>query len=200
MNELTARQQAVLSFLKDYAKTAQSFPSLSVIAQHFGISRHSAKFHVDALRRKGFVQKQENQNYFALTEHLEQDPNQFELVCEISAGIPDFSEPAVDPQNISFNSQFFGGGNQKALTVSGQSMSGDMIDDGDIAIIRLQKIIGRHDIAAVRVYGEGITLKRLSRSRQAITLIPSNPQFKPQTYPSDQVEVLGKLVGVVRKQ
>jgi repressor LexA len=77
-------------------------------------------------------------------------------------------------------------------------MSGDAISDGDIAMIRMQREAVLGDILAVRVDGE-ITLKRIRQVDDRIELLPSNREFSVRSVPAEQVEILGKLVGIVRK-
>ena len=95
---------------------------------------------------------------------------------------------------LNFDPSYFSKGEVKVLTVNGDSMLGDSICDGDLALITPQKNARKNDIVAVRVEAEGITLKRLEKKGEMITLIPSNPRFKKKTFSSSEVSVLGKFV------
>lgn len=199
MNELTTKQKKVLAFVKMKVLEKGQFPSLAVIAERFGISRVASKRYLDTFLAKGLIRKnEERDSYFAFNDPALQQSSTFELVADIAAGSPVHAEEQA--KLISINPQFFGGGQQKLLRVSGDSMLGDQICDGDLAIIKLQKIIGKHDIAALRVEGEGITLKRVKRTKEYLSLIPSNPVFPIRRFTPEQVETIGKLVGVIRKQ
>jgi repressor LexA len=77
-------------------------------------------------------------------------------------------------------------------------MSGDSIDDGDIAMIKRQQEAGKGDILALRIEDE-ITLKRLRIEGDKAQLLPSNPEYSIRVVPASQVEILGKLVGIIRK-
>ena len=51
-------------------------------------------------------------------------------------------------------------------------------------------------------YCEGwceITLKRLIIKGDKAELLPSNPEHSMRVVPADQLEILGKLVGIIRK-
>jgi len=118
-------------------------------------------------------------------------------VEKISAGAP---MPVFDETGESFSvdHDFFGGGDIRAIRVSGESMSGDSIADGDIAMIKLQKDANKGDILAVRIDDE-ITLKRIKLVDDAFQLLPSNPEFPVREVPAQNLQIIGKLVGVIRK-
>ncbi|MFA6770745.1 MAG: translesion error-prone DNA polymerase V autoproteolytic subunit [Bacteroidales bacterium] len=62
--------------------------------------------------------------------------------------------------------------------VSGQSMIEDGINDGDLLII--DKSIEPFEDALAVCYLDGeFTLKRVKREKEAILLVPANPEFKP---------------------
>ena len=77
-------------------------------------------------------------------------------------------------------------------------MSGDAIADGDIAMIKRQQEANKNDVLALRIEDE-ITLKRLRLSGDRAELLPSNPLHDIRSVPADRVEIIGKLVGIVRK-
>ena len=119
------------------------------------------------------------------------------LVAKISAGAP---MPVFDETSESFsvNHEFFGGGDIRGIRVSGESMTGDSIADGDIAMIKLQKDANKGDILAVRIEDE-ITLKRIKLMGDTCQLLPSNPDFPIREVAAESLQIIGKLVGVVRK-
>ncbi len=87
-----------------------------------------------------------------------------------------------------------------ALRMKGQSMERARLHDGDLALIRMQDTIEDGEIAALCV-GENLdeaTIKRVHFVEDYITLLPQSddPQHQALTYRSDQVRVVGKVVGV----
>ena len=146
-------------------------------------------------RKKGWVQKQSS---FGLTEYAKSEPCTFPLVATIPAGVPIEAFDQTD-RTVQFSQEYFGKGDLKAVTISGDSMSGDSICDGDIAIIQMQSQIAKDDIAVVRIEKSEVTLKRVRKKKNTIELIPSNPRYKVREIHTGDVEILGKLVGVVRK-
>ena len=57
MEALTDIQQAVYDYTRKALQQGQPFPSLREIAQHFGFQHTTARFHLKALEKKGYVQQ-----------------------------------------------------------------------------------------------------------------------------------------------
>jgi repressor LexA len=69
--------------------------------------------------------------------------------------------------------------------------------DGDFVVIRRQPECADGEIVAALVDGEEATVKRLRHDGGRVRLDPANQALRP-LYP-EQVEVLGKVVGVFRR-
>lgn len=195
MEELTGRQKEVLKIIKEETTRGRAFPTFREIAGTLGINISAVQGHIHALQKKGWIQKQDN---FTLTKDAFLDPSTFPLVATIPAGVPLEAFDQTDC-NIQFSHDYFGKGKILAVNISGDSMAGDSICDGDVAIIQLQNHIDKNDIAVVRVDHSEVTLKRIRKKKNIIELIPSNPRHKVKEVPAENVEILGKLVGVVRR-
>ena len=217
MEALTDIQQAVYDYTRKALQQGQPFPSLREIAQHFGFQHTTARFHLKALEKKGYVRQRSQRvsDYLLpdlsnnlshdlshdLSHEIEVHPGSFsgtfDLVARIPAGVP---SPVFDetPQSFSVTHDFFGGGDILGLTVVGDSMSGDSIADGDIAMIKRQQEANKGDILALRIEDE-ITLKRLQIKSDKAHLLPSNPEHPVRVVPAASLEILGKLVGIIRK-
>ncbi|MHA3913348.1 transcriptional repressor LexA [Halovulum sp. GXIMD14793] len=85
-----------------------------------------------------------------------------------------------------------------ALEVKGDSMINAGINNGDIVVIREQDTAENGDIVVALVEGHEATLKRLRKRGNAIALEAANPAFETRLYVADQVQVQGKLVGLIR--
>jgi repressor LexA len=207
MQTLTAIQQAVYDYTREALEQGLPFPSLREIANQFGFKHTTARFHLKALEKKGFIKQRSQRvsDYLLAGEFAgkvtgkQQDfrPAQFRLAARIPAGVP---SPAFDESSeyFSVDHDFFGGGDIQAIRVAGESMSGDSIADGDIAMIKLQSEANKGDILAVRIEDE-ITLKRIKLVGDRCQLIPSNPDFSIREVPARNLQIIGKLVGVIRK-
>ena len=198
MQALTDIQQAVYDYTRQAIGQGQPFPSLRDIAARFGFQHTTARFHLKALEKKGYIQQRPQRvSDYMLSGEDEFPGLSFDLVARIPAGAPSqvFDE---SPESLTVTAEFFGGGKVLAVRVVGDSMSGDAIVDGDIAMIRCQQEAAGNDILALRVDGE-ITLKRLRLEGDRALLLPSNPEHSVRRVAARQVEIIGKLVGLVRK-
>ena len=90
------------------------------------------------------------------------------------------------------------------LECEGDSMIGARIYDGDIVCIHKDAEIRSGDIAAVRVDGEAVTLKRIKIFDDHLVLQPENPDYKPLSFWEEEmntVQIIGKathFISVVR--
>ncbi len=71
--------------------------------------------------------------------------------------------------------------------------------DGDYALIKKANTARDGEIVVALVRGEEATLKYLRREGQRIRLDPANSLYEPQYFESHEVEVQGKLAGLLRR-
>jgi len=91
-----------------------------------------------------------------------------------------------------------GNANHYALEVKGDSMINAGINDGDIVVIRETSTADSGDIVVALVEGHEATLKRFRRNGSMIALEAANPAYETRLFRDDQVEVQGRLVGLIR--
>ena len=115
----------------------------------------------------------------------------------IAAGVP--IEALEGGTMLSVPSALLGAGEHYALEVSGDSMVEAGILDGDYALIRRTNTARDGEIVVALVRGEEATLKYLRREDGMIRLDPANAAYDPQVYRSNEVEVQGKLAGLLRR-
>ncbi len=198
MQSLTDIPQAVYDYTRQALHQGRPFPSLRDIAGRFGFQHTTARFHLKALEKKGYIrQRSQRVSDYMLADEMQDGNDAFDLVARIPAGVP---LPVFDETRESFSvtHDFFGGGDILAVRVIGDSMSGDSIAEGDIAMIKRQSEANKGDILALRIEDE-ITLKRIELQDDQARLLPSNPLHDIRTVSASQLEILGKLVGIVRK-
>ncbi|MFY0311054.1 transcriptional repressor LexA [Leisingera sp. D0M16] len=120
------------------------------------------------------------------------------VMGRIAAGVPIEAisqvshQVAVPGGMISPNGQHF------ALEVKGDSMIEAGINDGDIVVIRETEAADNGDIVVALVEGQEATLKYYHRQGGMIALEAANPVYETRRYPEDQVQVQGRLVGLIR--
>jgi repressor LexA len=87
-----------------------------------------------------------------------------------------------------------------ALQVKGTSMIDALIDDGDIVLMQHTNTAEDGEMVAVWLKDqEEATLKRIYREPRRIRLQPANCQMKPLYQDPENIEVQGKVIGVIRK-
>ena len=91
-----------------------------------------------------------------------------------------------------------GRGEHYALKVSGDSMTGEGILDGDIVVIESCETPNNGDIVVALIEQAEVTLKRLRRRNDAIALEPANSNYETRILPPDRVQFQGRLVGLIR--
>ena len=120
------------------------------------------------------------------------------LMGRIAAGTP-VEALAEETERLQVPETLLGrGGRHYALEVRGESMIGAGINEGDIVLIREQSTAENGDIVVAVVEGYEATLKRFRRRGDMIALEAANPDFETRVLPRGQVEVQGRLVGLIR--
>ena len=92
-----------------------------------------------------------------------------------------------------------GAGEHFVLEVQGDSMINAGILDGDFVVIRRTNTANSGEIVVALVMGEEATLKRLRKKGASIALEAANPAYETRIFGPDQVQVQGKLVGLIRR-
>ncbi len=83
--------------------------------------------------------------------------------------------------------------------ISGDSMKGIGINDGDLAIIQRNPHAKNRDIVLALIDGGSLTLKRYFDEGDKIVLKPENMEMDPLFFNKSKVEILGKLIAIIRK-
>ncbi len=115
----------------------------------------------------------------------------------IAAGVP--IEALEGTSMLPVPAALLGSGEHYALEVSGDSMVEAGILDGDYALVRRTDTARDGEIVVALVRGEEATLKYLRRERGMVRLDPANAAYDPQYYQPHEVQVQGKLAGLLRR-
>jgi repressor LexA len=120
------------------------------------------------------------------------------VMGRIAAGVP-ISAIQTHTHDIACPPDLLTSGEHFALEIKGDSMIEAGIQDGDIAIIRRCDTAENGDIVVALVDKEEATLKRLRKRGAAIALEAANPNYETRIFGPDQVEIQGRLVGLMRR-
>ncbi|GAA0279551.1 transcriptional repressor LexA [Alteraurantiacibacter aestuarii] len=115
----------------------------------------------------------------------------------IAAGAP--IEAMEDFQSLPVPAALLGAGDHYALEVSGDSMIEAGIFDGDYALVRKTSTARDGEIVVALIRNEEATLKYLRHENGKIRLDPANGAYDPQIYDDSEVQVQGKLAGLLRR-
>jgi repressor LexA len=115
----------------------------------------------------------------------------------IAAGVP--IEALESDRSLPVPAALLGPGDHYALEVSGDSMVEAGILDGDFALVKRTDTARDGEIVVALVRNEEATLKYLRRQDGMIRLDPANGAYDPQVYRPDEVQVQGKLAGLLRR-
>ena len=115
----------------------------------------------------------------------------------IAAGVP--IEAIEGQAMLPVPAALLGAGEHYALEVSGDSMIEAGILDGDYALVRRADTARDGEIVVALIRGEEATLKYLRRENGMVRLDPANGAYEPQMYRANEVEIQGKLAGLLRR-
>ena len=120
------------------------------------------------------------------------------VMGRIAAGVP-ISAIQEHTHDIACPPDLLTKGEHFALEVKGDSMIEAGIHDGDTVIVRRCDTAENGDIVVAVVEKEEATLKRLRKKGSTVALEAANPQFKTRIFGPDQVDIQGRLVGLIRR-
>mgnify|MGYP000857470734 CR=1 FL=1 len=195
-------QRRTLEYLKKFMGEHGFMPSLREICEYIGVkSPSTAHFHMGRLEEKGFISRNEDGSY-SVIEAKEMDTAlssySVPLRGVIAAGSPieaiEDSAATVDvpPQFFHCRGEIF------CLQVTGDSMIGAHICDGDLILVRKAQSANDGDIVVALLEDGTATLKTFRRLKGGkVMLVPHNPNHQPITL--DKVDIQGVLVGLMRE-
>jgi len=200
--KLTDRQQEILEFIEAYVEKHGVPPSVRDIGERFHIYPRAAHDHLRALERKGFIKRtplKSRSVQLAKKRRLTHlIPGQgVPIVGRIAAGTPILAVENIEG-GLVVDKNMFKGDECFAVQVKGDSMIDDHILEGDYVILRKQATAEKGDVVAVLV-DEDVTLKRFYPHGREVELRPANQRLQPLRFKADEVQILGKMVGLLRR-
>ena len=199
--KLTARQKQVYDFISGRILEKGVSPTIREIGKQFSISStNGVRSILNALIKKGYINKTPLVSRgIELAKQMKLTVRQLPLVGTVPAGTPILAEENIEG-NIAVDTSFVPSGEVFTLRVTGDSMIGAGIFDGDYVVVRKQAVAEAGDIV-VAVIGNEATVKRFYPDSDCIRLEPENETYGPIIVESDTpgFYVAGKVVGLLRK-
>lgn len=208
MRMLSERQRRILDFIARFQEQRGYPPTVREIGQAVGISSTSVvDYNLKVLEREGYLRRDPDVSRgLGLAEvaatHRTRSVIPIPIVGRIAAGEP-IEALHGHHEELELPSRLCGEGCY-ALQVKGKSMIEDLIDDGDLVIVKPQESADNGDIVVALLVdgptGEGqATLKRLYREKDRIRLQPANSAMEPIFVRPEALRIQGKVVAVVRQ-
>jgi repressor LexA len=204
MRVLTRRQQRILDFIQKWQQTEGATPSSQEIAAQFGFrSPNAVTGHLRLMRKKGVITsepgKARSLRIISPLAKLRSRIVDIPLFGTIPAGTPQDREQdaegcvTVDMETIGYKPTR----NTFALRVTGDSMIGRHILDGDFVILEHGAEPRNGQIVAALINRE-CTLKTLVMKNGRPYLKAENPKY-PDLIPAEQLMIQGVLKALIRR-
>ena len=196
-SQLTERQKEIYHFIRQKIESRGYGPTVREIGLGFAIkSPNGVMCHLKALEKKGLITREEHSaRAIKLVDH--RPPAQgLPFLGKVAAGTPIQANEQNERLEVD---ALFTGPDRFVLKVKGESMINSHIQDGDYVVIQQQKDAanGEHVVAMI---DNDVTLKRFYKEKDHIRLEPANDKMAAIIVdPSQDIQILGILVGVLRK-
>lgn len=209
---LTRKQSELLNYLSNHLQQHEVAPSFDEMRNALGLASKSGVHRlVLGLEERGYIRRLANRA--RAIEILKPSNNDNPIVARaveaasnlvtlpflgrIAAGTP--IEALNDPTNhLELPANMIGRGEHFALEIVGDSMIGVGILDGDTVVIQRAETARHGEIVVALIDQQEATLKTLLKEPGRIGLEAANPKYETRYFSTGQVEVQGKLAGLIR--
>jgi len=201
MSDITPRQRRILDVISTTVRERGYPPTVREIGEAVGLtSSSSVHAQLANLERMGLLTKDPTKPRAMTLAEPKADGVAVPLLGRIAAGAPTLAEEHVEDY-LSVPRDFAqGDAPHFALRVSGDSMIGAGIFEGDLVVARVQASASDGDVVIALLPGpaeDEATVKRLGHDGARVMLIPDNPSLEP--FEMLDGRILGKVVAVLRK-
>jgi repressor LexA len=212
---LTRKQNELLRYIHDHLAQSGVSPSFEEMKDALDLKSKSGVHRlISALEERGFIRRLPNRaralEVVKMPDAAKAAPKapvtipiaandvvELPLHGRIAAGTP--IEALQGTESLAVPAALLGPGEHYALEVAGDSMVEEGILDGDYALIRKTDTARDGEIVVALIDNEEATLKTFRREGQMIRLDPANRRYDPQRYRPEQVQIQGRLSGLLRR-
>jgi len=210
---LTRKQSELLTYLSNHMQQHDVPPSFDEMRDALGLASKSGVHRlVSGLEERGYIRRLANRARAieilkpvtaaasgVVTRAVETASNlvSLPLLGRIAAGTP--IEALSDPTNhLEIPASMVGSGEHFALEIVGDSMVGAGILDGDTVVIQRAETARHGEIVVALINQQEATLKTLLKEPGRVGLEAANPRYETRYFSTGEVEVQGKLAGLIR--
>ena len=211
---LTVKQHELLSFIHDRLGATGISPSFDEMREALDLKSKSGVHRlISALEERQFIRRLPNRARALEVVKMPEvtapnaaprpaiiaanDTIEIPMHGRIAAGTP--IEALQGTEAFAVPAALLGPGEHYALEVSGDSMVEEGILDGDFALIRKVDTAREGEIVVALIDEAEATLKTFRREGQMIRLDPANRHYEAQRYRPEQIQIQGRLAGLIRR-
>ncbi|AFA48760.1 transcriptional repressor LexA [Acetobacterium woodii] len=209
--DLNSRQYAILKFIETQMRDKRYPPSVREICAAVNLkSTSTAHAYLKKLEELGYIKRDSTKT--RAIEVVRYDPNEsisnyFDEKTIVSLpvlGCVTAGEPILAIENITdvfpLPLDFIGNDASFILEVKGTSMINAGILDGDKIVVRKQETARNNEIVVVLMLENNeATVKRIFYENSVIRLQPENTTMSPIFCKEEEISILGKVTGLIRK-
>lgn len=210
---LTRKQKELLDYLTAHAEAHDVPPSFDEMRDALGLASKSGIHRlVSGLEERGYIRRLANRaraieilkpasnamGEIGRAVASAADAVSLPLLGRIAAGTP--IEALSDPSNqLEVPASMLGRGEHFALEIVGDSMVEAGILEGDTVVIERSDTANHGEIVVALIQKQEATLKTLLKEPGRVGLQAENPHYETRYFQTGEVEVQGRLTGLIRK-
>jgi repressor LexA len=195
---LTRRQEQVLDFIRESVRVNGYPPTVREICAELHLSSPSTVHaHLANLERLGFIRRDPTKPRALDVIGAFRPLRPLPLLGRVAAGAPILAEENIEelvdvPAFLRRDDDDF------VLRVQGDSMCDAGIFNGDFIVVHQQDQAENGEIV-VALVGDEATTKRFYNEGRNVRLQPENDNYEPIIVNADEVDLVGRVVGVLRQ-
>ena len=188
----TKNEEAVFNYIQQFISENGFPPCVREVCSACNIKSTATVFNIiNRLKERGLLEKSDvKRRAISLTNKSVSVP----IVGNVAAGEPIFATESYEGY-VTLPENFFSGDDLFMLNVQGNSMIKIGMYNGDKVVVRKQNTADNGDIV-VALVDDSATVKRFYKRDGKFILHPENDDMEDFIF--DNVEVLGKVVGLIR--
>jgi repressor LexA len=193
----TKKQLRVMEFIRDFQEEHRISPTLEEISSHLDISKPTAFGHLEALRRKGAIEKtrSEARSVRIIDPRYRPRPVGLAVIARVEEGRP--LERLREPEPLDLNSLFATDEDHFAVRVEGSSLLSEGLLPGDYVVVERRYTPQPGEAVLVVLPDRTATIKRyFQREDGMIKLQPLHEHLEPRVV--RRCDIRGIVVSVHR--
>jgi repressor LexA len=202
---ISQTRQRIFSFIREFIGDRGYAPTVRDILKGCSLSSTAVvQHHLNVLEREGHIRR-DPEVFRSIQLASRKNMVSVPLLGTIAAGEP-IPVPATETwanqaiETLELTDELASHREVYALKVKGTSMIDALVDDGDIVLMEPVGSAEDGDMVAVWLKKEQeVTLKKIYLEKERVCLQPANKTMEPIYQPPENIEVQGRVVGVIRK-